>query len=92
MAVLVIAELPGVTAEQDDATVKMMDLEGDPPVGNRMRMSGPTDSGWRVMSLWESREAFDAFVRDRLAPGLKRLDRTVPEFQYLPVERVLTFR
>jgi hypothetical protein len=72
MAVLVIAENAGGTVEIDDAVVKSLNLIDDPPSGARIRMAGPMDGGWRVVSLWESREAFQSFVDQRLKPGVER--------------------
>jgi hypothetical protein len=89
MSVLVIAEAPGVTAEQDEAIVKALNLEGDPPAGARVRMAGPTENGRRIVSLWDSREAFETFVRDRLTPTLEKAGRSVPEFEFWPIESVV---
>jgi hypothetical protein len=68
MSVVVISVTPGVGAEQDTAMLAALDLEGNPPAGGHLRIAGPTDEGWRIISLWDSQEDFDAFVRDRLAP------------------------
>ena len=35
--------------------------------------AGPVEGGWGVIDFWESREAFDAFVADRLMPRLQGL-------------------
>ena len=89
MPVLVISENPGGTAEQDRAMLEAANVANDPPAGARLRLAGPTGSGWRVMSLWDSREAFDAFLRDRLTPALQRAGRPVPEFEFWQVESVI---
>jgi hypothetical protein len=89
MSVLVIAEVPGVTAEQDKAMIEALNLEGDPPAGARARLSGPTETGWRIVSLWDSRELFDAFVQDRLTPVLEQAGRSLPPFQFWPIENVI---
>lgn len=89
MSVLVIAEAPGVTAEQDKAIMEALNLEGDPPAGARARLAGPTETGWRIVSLWDSRESFDAFRRDRLTPALERAGRPVPELEFWPIESVI---
>jgi hypothetical protein len=36
-------------------------------------LGAATDTGVRVTDVWESAEQFDAFVRDRLMPGIKEL-------------------
>jgi hypothetical protein len=89
MSVLVIAEASGVTAEQDQAMMKALNLEGDPPAGARVRLAGPTETGWRIVSLWDSEDAFEAFRRERLAPALEQAGRPVPEFQFWPIESVV---
>ena len=47
MAILVVAQAPGMTAEQDAALAEALDLEGSPPAGGIIRMAGPTVDGWR---------------------------------------------
>jgi hypothetical protein len=89
MAVLVIAEVPGGTAEQDKAMMQALNLEADPPKGARARLAGPTESGWRIASLWDSREAFDTFLRERLMPALQEGGRPGPELTFWPIESVI---
>ena len=89
MAILVIAEIPGGTAEQDEAMVKRLGIGSNPPKGSLLRVAGPTPAGWRVVSLWESQEAFDGFRRDRLEPALKEAGRPVPEFQISKAQSVI---
>ena len=38
-----------------------------PPDGARLILSGPADPGWRVITVWDSREALDRFFEERLA-------------------------
>ncbi|MEX2210963.1 MAG: hypothetical protein WD689_04290 [Gaiellaceae bacterium] len=89
MAVLVIAQVPGGSAEQDEAMMKSLNLEADPPAGIRVRMAGPTESGWRIVGLWDSQEAFDTFRRERLAPVIEQAGRPEPEFEFWPIESVI---
>jgi hypothetical protein len=88
MPVLVIADLPGGTAEQDDETTSLLELAAKPPAGRQLRVAGPTETGWRIVSLWDSREAFDAFQASRLAPALEKMGRPMPSFEFWPIERV----
>ena len=90
MSVVVMSVAPGVGAEQDAAMLAALDLENNPPKGGRLRIAGPTDAGWRIISLWDSQEDFDTFVRDRLAPVFERVGRPVPEFEVAPVESTIT--
>lgn len=92
MPIVVIAEIPGGTAEQDEAMLKEMDIESDPPAGALFRAAGPIPGGWRIMSVWESQEAFDTFRRERIAPILQKLGRPLPPTQIWPVHSVRTPR
>lgn len=67
MAILVIDQAPGLTAEQYEAVMRQLGTDTIPP-GQIARLAGPVDGGWRVISVWESQEAYEAFRRDRLMP------------------------
>jgi hypothetical protein len=88
MAIVVTAEVPGGTAEQDDSIVERLDLAGNPPPGSLARVAGPAEGGWRIISVWESREAFEAFRRDRLEPALREVGRPSPNFTFWEVHSV----
>ena len=56
------------------------------PDGARLLVSGPGDPGWRVVTVWDSAEARDQFVAQRLAPayeaaGLSLEDVTRTQFE-----------
>jgi heme-degrading monooxygenase HmoA len=44
------------------------------------------DGGWRILSLWESREAFQAFLDQRLKPALEGAGRSQPQFTFWDIE------
>jgi hypothetical protein len=67
-----------------------LDLVNNPPPGGRVRIAGPSDAGWRVISVWDSREEFEAFARDRLTPAFERAGRPTPEFEVSPIESMIT--
>lgn len=90
MSIVVISVAPGIGAEQDTALMAALDLEANPPAGARLRLAGPTDGGWRIISVWDSQGDFDAFVRDRLAPTFERVGRPLPEFEVSSLESVIT--
>jgi hypothetical protein len=55
------------------------------PEGARLLVSGPADPGWRVVTVWDSPEARDEFVAQRLTPayaaaGLSFEDTTRTQF------------
>jgi hypothetical protein len=88
MPVLVNGEEPGMTSEQDDAMVDALDLAQNPPAGGRFRLSGPMDGGWRIVSLWESREHFEAFLEERLNPAREATGRPAPQLTFWEIEKV----
>jgi hypothetical protein len=56
------------------------------PDGARLLVSGPGDPGWRVVTVWDSLEARDQFVSQRLTPaysaaGLSFEDATRRQFE-----------
>jgi hypothetical protein len=89
MAVLVTADLPGGNAELDKTILQKLGMAQNPAPGSLMRLAGPIQGGWRVVSVWESQEAFDRFRRERLEPALKEAGREVPQFQFWTAESVL---
>lgn len=89
MAVLVIANVPGGTAEQDRAMMEALNIEADPPQGAQVRAAGPTESGWRIVTLWDSQDAFDTFFRERVTPALEEAGRPKPDLEFWPIESVI---
>ena len=89
MAVAVILENQG-TQEDYEALGRELGVMETPPAGNLMHLALQTETGVRLVEVWESREAFDAFVRDRLRPARARLgarppDDSTPPPQVYPV-------
>jgi hypothetical protein len=91
VSVLVIVEIPGGSSALDEALVKSWGVASSPPRGNRLRLSGPMDGGWRVISLWESREQFEEFLQARLHLTLEGAGTQEPSVTYWDVEKVHTF-
>jgi quinol monooxygenase YgiN len=60
MALAMLAEIPGLTREQYEAVVQKVNEKRSPP-GALFHAGGPVDGGYRVVEVWESREAADAF-------------------------------
>ena len=60
MAIAMLAEIPGLTREQYEAVVKKVNQSGSPK-GAILHAGGPTEGGYRIVEVWESREAADAF-------------------------------
>jgi hypothetical protein len=89
MAIVVTADLAGGTAQLDESMRQKLNLGQNPAPGSLMRLAGPIEGGWRVVSVWESQEAFDRFRRERLEPALKESGASPPNFQFWTAESAL---
>lgn len=86
MAILVIGFNPGGTAEQDESLRQRLNIAADPPKGSMLRVAGPYQGGWRIISVWESREDFDAFYRDRLSPLIQQSGTPPPTLEISEIQ------
>ena len=86
MAILVIDQAPGVTAEKFEEMVRQIGSD-TLPAGQIARLAGPVEGGWRVISVWESQEALEAFRRDRLTPAAQQSGIT-EQVQFAPLHSV----
>ena len=91
MPVLAVVEVPGGSSELDEAFMEAWNLAGSPPPGNRLRLAGPMDDGWRVVSLWDSRELFQAFMQERLHLTLGEAGGQQPTVTLWDIEQVHRF-
>ena len=71
MAIGLIFNNPGQTQEQYDAAVEQLNLAQSLPEGWIFHAAGPTEDGWRVVEVWESQEAADAYFQGGLGQVLK---------------------
>ena len=63
MPIGVQLDFPGGREEEYDAIRLHNDAGGATlPDGLILHVSGPTADGWRVIAVWETRQAFDAFA------------------------------
>jgi hypothetical protein len=92
MAIVVTSDFPGGTAEQDDARMRQMSIAGgqltaaNAPSGALARLAGPIAGGWRVMSVFESQEAWENFQRDWLVPMFQQMGVQAPQVQIWPLQ------
>jgi hypothetical protein len=91
LSVLVVIEIPGGSTALDDALVEAWHLTGSPPEGNRLRLSGPMEGGWRVVSLWDSAQQFEAFLGARLHLTLDEVGDDQPSVTVWEIEKVHAF-
>jgi hypothetical protein len=60
MAFAILAEIPDLTREQYELVVRKVNESGS-PAGALFHAGGPIEGGYRVVEVWETREAADAF-------------------------------
>jgi len=94
MSVVVSAVVPGFTADRYEA-VSAKAMSGDQlPEGCELHIAGPVDQGRRVITVWESREAFDRFREEKLLPAIREVaggEGPPPaEPEVNPVHRLIT--
>jgi hypothetical protein len=73
MAYGVVHRFPGGTKEQYEAAVAKVHPDEGLPEGQLAHIAGPTDDGWIVVAVHESKESWERFRDGTLAPGLQEL-------------------
>jgi len=96
MAVGILTAAPEFTKQiYDDVTEKMYGhpspvREDEAPEGLIVHSAGQGEQGYYVYDLWESREAFDRFMEEKLGPALREVMGGPPPEggapQYFPVD------
>jgi len=70
MATVMLMHWPEVTKEKYEEVRKSVNWEGEPPAGAKFHTAWLSSDGFHVLDLWDSKEQFEAFVQNRLAPGV----------------------
>ena len=65
MALAILAEIPDLTREQYELVVQKVNESGS-PAGALFHAAGPIEEGYRIVEVWETREAADAFYNSEL--------------------------
>jgi hypothetical protein len=74
MAYCVVVDNPKGSAELYEQLLQRVVASGDiPPQGAIFQVAGPAEGGWRVITVWESREAHERFRDERLIPAFNEL-------------------
>ena len=72
MAVCFIFDVPGGTQAQYEQVIGEAYPGSRPPPGLISHVGGPTEDGWCVVEVWESREAAERFFSDTLQESLQK--------------------
>ena len=73
MPVAMLQDAEGFGAETYDAVNKAMAIESNPPEGLIFHTAGQANGVFRIFDVWESREAFERFERERLGPAIGKV-------------------
>jgi hypothetical protein len=68
MPIAQIIDMPGAGVREYEQAFAAIHPGGAWPEGQLDHIAGPTAEGFRVIDVWESREAFERFEREVLAP------------------------
>ena len=61
---------PGATEEQYRATVAAVHPAGGLPEGQRYHVAGPTEGGFLITAVWDSKEQSDNFISGTLMAAM----------------------
>jgi hypothetical protein len=89
VAIGMIIDFPGGTQEQYEAVLEQLNLGGRMAPGGIFHAAGPIDGGWRVVDVWESQQAFDILLGERLEQALRNAGMPSPEVATWPVYATL---
>jgi hypothetical protein len=84
VAIRVEVHVLDLTAEEDVALLKALDLEGSPPAGGWIRLAGPMGGGRRIKGVWDSETDYERFRDDRLVPALRGLGHALQVIELRP--------
>jgi quinol monooxygenase YgiN len=87
MALALLLEFPGATQEQFDRVAEK--IGSTAPAGLLYHVEGPIQGGWRVVDVWESREAVDKFFQEQLGQALQEAGIAIPQPQFWPAHRII---
>lgn len=86
----VIMDFPGGTLDQYDDVIEKMGLGGRAPENAHFHWVTETDDGIRVIDVWETREAFDAFAQEKIGPLTAEAGLPQPAMDFHEVHNTLT--
>ncbi len=93
MAVAVQMEFDGATLEQYDDVCSRMGLapKGPGPAGAISHFATMTDSGLRIVDVWETKEQFEKFAQDQIGPFSQEAGFPAPpRMQFFDVHNYFT--
>lgn len=91
MAIMMIMSWPGVSLEQYEQVKGIVAWEEEKPVGGVLHLTAHDGNGLRITDVWDSAENFQAFVNDRLMPGVAQVGLAgEPQVEVYPLHDLYT--
>lgn len=89
MAIMMLMQWPGATAEQYDELRQVVNWEEDKATGGMFHVAAFDDRGAHITDVWESAADFQHFVDERLMPGVQKVGiEGEPNIEILPAHAV----
>ena len=89
MAVAMLMHWPGVTSDQYDAVMARLGLDANPPAGAILHVAAVTDVGVEVCDVWQTEQAFNGYLEQRLLPAVSELGiGGEPEIRIVPLHNL----
>jgi hypothetical protein len=63
----------GVGTTMYDGVNAEMDIANNPPEGLIFHWAGEVDGKWTIIDLWETTEAYERFLEERLMPAVEKV-------------------
>lgn len=83
MTIIMISDIEGQTAEGYEHVLELVQPHYAEAEGFLMHSGYPTETGWRVVELWDSREAAGRFYAQHVAPNLPKGIHPKAKFEQL---------
>jgi quinol monooxygenase YgiN len=90
MSVALVFNAADCTAAQYDEVQKQLHPEKKTPAGMLFHVAGPADGGWRVIEVWASQEAAEAYFRNTLGAVLQKANINPGRPDVFPVHSTMT--
>ena len=73
MTFVTTLDITGLTPEGYRAVLDKMGVETQPATGIFLHLTTATDFGYRIVEIWDTKEGFEEFLENRLAPASEAL-------------------